>query len=533
MIHRSIRRVGNRNNKRIDGLIALGVVFRRANRHPSAEVDLKGVAELRWKKNESMRKMCEARLRGQWTTRALPKESKVLASEVRNAYDSDRQRAELALQLDLVLEKFCARRADVEGRNSVLSLSAYQTLESHYVAHVPPMEDMAKLVMALKTDTPCAEADFFFKHGGTGMWRAWQALTGQGRSYPPKKQTIDWRLEQIGDAATWEPQTEKAPAIASSPIIANSESRPGAKDRPSRWRTFKALKLSAMVMVALLVVSSAYTYIDPNMRVFEIMMTTGSREVLIYIQKQAEGRGDYYYYSLWYSHYRSGNFSKAKEEISKLSSETKDGYTKASCHYTLGTIARESGAPEISIGHLKQAERHLENFGGHPPLSFLINLDLAKSYLESTRINKASDYFQKAEMMSSYSKDFQYYFWETSGRIKFEQGRYWEALDDFKTSEVYIRNDDERFSFHAWVSACFWAQGDSGSAISHIDEASLFATNDWMRAHLNTVRIGVRNCFGQNYNKLEAQVLAWLEKHPNEYLKRKLERAKRCPTPQT
>ncbi len=367
MIHRSIRRVGNRNNKRIDGLIALGVVIRRANRHPSAEVDLKGMAELRWKKSESMRKMCEARLRGQWTTRALPKEGKVLASEVRKAYESDRKRAELALQLDLALERFCARRADVEGRNSVLSLLAYQTLESHYVARVPPMEDMVKLVEALKTDTPCAEAEFFFKHGGTGLWRAWQALTGQGRSYPPKKQTVDWRLEQIGNAATWEPQTEKAPAIASLQTIANSEGEPGAIARKAslrRWRTFKTLKLAALVATVSLALSAAtYVYIDPGLRAYRVYLRDGMDEAISILEAELNSKeaSDYAYYLLGHGYYLKGEYDKAKKVAFELLLNAKTDNTRGDCYYLLGHISKDLGHPERAISHFQEAQVFFKN----------------------------------------------------------------------------------------------------------------------------------------------------------------------------
>jgi len=295
----------------------------------------------------------------------------------------------------------------------------------------------------------------------------------------------------------------------------------------------KLAKLTAVALLFCFLATSAFTYLNPDVRLFEIATKMGSREAIVYMKKWAEGKGDYYFYLLWYGHYRNGQIDESKVGLVKLAAETESYYVKSLCFLTLGDIERESGESEISIGNLIQAHRFLKEFGGHEPLSFLIDIALSKTYLEIEETTRAGDYLSKAKKLIRHaSQNAVFSYWDTHGRLNLERGNYNAALDDFRMARKFATNADHRFNFHAWTAATLWAQGNAAAAVKHIDKADILVTNNRMRAHLNTVKIGVRHCFGLDYAELEAQVLDWTKKHPSESLSRKLARAKNCPTEQ-
>jgi len=210
-----------------------------------------------------------------------------------------------------------------------------------------------------------------------------------------------------------------------------------------------------------------------------------------------------------------------------LLNDTDRDYIRSDCYYLLGLIGREQGDCYIAIGYLRQAIQFLKLAGGDLSRSYLLNLELAKTHLESEDLDKAGSYIQQAEKLNAHAPSL-FEYWQTRGRIFFIKGEYSSAKESFEVSLDHATNEDQVFFYHTWMGFTSWAAGDLDSATLHCDLADDMATTDWMQAHLNVVKIAVRSCYGMNFDLLEQGTREWLEKNPKPFLENALIMAKSC-----
>jgi len=522
------------------------------------------------------RKRVYARLQN-WISRrrerlGLPQTGNISRAELMEAAKAREHfaRGKLFFELEQIVMTMCDKRS-FGTPAEVLELGDPYDNPVRYLEEPASIDlkQLRRLVGELRQEQYASDyARLFRDHAGPGLKAVWEKHFGKPAAYLPRRKArrtakakadapaerrqIQTRVSKSTrpfpghkpkragtDSKKRMPPKEKAPRepIQLSPAEANFgflENNPVSPSGSVRIRHVpKLAKLTAVALLFCFLATSAFSFLNPDMRLYEIATRMGSREALVYIKKWSEGKGDYYFYTLWYGHYRAGEIIEAREGLERLSAETRSSYIKALCRYTLGGIEREFGEFEISLGNLRQGERHLKDHGGHPGLAYLIAASIAKTHLESGNIKSAEVAFHDAEKQIAHARTGDLFeHWQTRGRINYELGDFNAAMSDFLASEAFAVNDDFRFNFHAEIAATLWAQGEPEAALAHIDQARQLVTNDWMRAHLNTVAIGVRACFGQSYEQLEAQVCDWLADHPSGYLRRKLERAKDCPSGQ-
>ena len=475
-------------------------------------------------------------MRGQWKTRFLPTESKVLASEVRDAYHSDRKRAELALQLDLVLEKFCARRSGVEAKSGILSIGAYRILESHYVEHAPPVEDLAKLVEALKSDTPCGEAEFFFKHGGMGLWRAWQCLTGQGRSYCSVVQNAESSLDQMGECVTWEPECDRSGAIEPLPNAVSSVGTVEPIQRESigmfrpKWRQpLRAFKVAMLLTVSSVALSAAgYFYIDPGLRAYRAYKIHGPAKALEILKEHLKGpvKGDYSWYTLAHSYYLKGNFDEASVVARKLTLETKSKTLIGDCYYLLGLINSRRGRIEQAIGYFKEADLlYIDS-----PVR-LFNCQVARaSALESSQTLELLSKISESIKDSKEALDWPY-FWRVRIKALRALGRHTEAIEPGLQAMKQLELDDNSYAqIQSSLGYSFACLGDFSNAYAATDEAKAIFTarNDSFSIQSNNLNyILLRKCQGLPFREIEKELIQFASSIGDEVLVEELLRTMR------
>jgi len=322
---------------------------------------------------------------------------------------------------------------------------------------------------------------------------------------------------------------EHAPMTGNDPPPAPGPSAVAVADRRGFPRLAKWL--FAAMLCGFVLTAAAYVMVDPNFRAYQTLVHIGSQEALQLLEAQVKGRkpGDMEYHYLAFAQYRAGHLERARNMTLDLVADQPNSYVLSACYYLLGLIARDHGQTNFAVGYFDESLRLL-NPQRPDGRTFLLFRELAKTYLEDDDAAQAEKYIQKAAGLVHLVRDSDLFeFWQTRGRLNMASGQLRLALADFQASEPYAANDDHRFNYHAEIGSAFFRLGEINNALIHIDHADKLVASERMRAHLNTIKIGIRHCFGQDYSMLERQVQNWLDQHPSQSLKRKLDHAKRCP----
>ncbi len=474
------------------------------------------------------------------------------------------ERGRLAQRLDVLIMALCA--AQSQGP-AVIKYSLDDRIDGMCTSGVQG------IVEALEDGLPNAEADDLRRMAGPGLAQAWRAHFGSRRhtrrrlASAKRKANNNRRSPSSGthpeNLQGWQanrsvrrnhdnaPVTPTAPSgelgsnstvnmpVLIQPMPKSNDSLADAKTTMSRKGSIRGKKrirvphfariLSIVFFFSFVATTAGYVMVDPDLRAYNTLIKFGGRESIDILKAQLNGRaaGDYGYYLLAFGQYRTGNLEEARKIIIDLLNDTKRDYIRSDCYYLLGLLERELGDNYISIGNLRQSAKCLEDAGGDGIRSYLINLELAKSYLESDDVKHAKDFFNASEALKQHSPNL-FEFWQTKGRIGFSEGYYQSALASFENSREFAVNDIQKFAYHAWVGMSCWATGDIVTASTHADHAEALTYNTWMKVHLNILKIAIRSCYEQDYSVLEKQVKDWLSSHPKTYLENKLKLAKQC-----
>ncbi len=531
-----------RNNKRVDGLLALAVVRRIAERQGSNKkmVSLDGVLDIRWRNNPEMRAKCRNRLAGQWRYRGLPIDKPAPAGLVRDAFREDMARAEQALRFDRALHKLCIR-LEATGPSGLLSPDAFRTLDTYYVKRLPPMGDLERLTTALETNQRTSESTFFFEFGGAAMWRAWTALTGEGRRYAPKKRSLETRLDDVcasvGLKPESQPETERpnaAAATAEAPAeVAAAKPTPerltpaSTETRPRRWRAFRTVKLAALLLCASLLMSAAaYNYIDPNWRAYRVFRTEGFSKALTILKAQANGleKGNYSWHLLAYSYYQNGHYFKAEELTLEVLSATESETIKGDCYHLLGLIRAITGQTIQAMGFFEEAKSKFDKKSTR----------YANVVVSIAEISESSKSIRTLDELQTTSEEYinAPYYWRIKSRALIKAGDYEGSLAASKNGLSSSVTETQMGRFFHLLGKAHALLGNIDSAFEYSDRAKdIFISN---KASLPLVYndvnyLLIRRCLGLPYDQIEESVIKFASEHNETGLEEELEKALTSP----
>jgi len=449
-----------------------------------------------------------------------------------------RARGRLGLRLERALLNLCEQRHD--GPDAAV-IAAIPPSENPVLAIESPalsLTELEALCIALEQgDCRKGYAGDFRKLAGPGLASFWKKHYGRPKNHLRRNRTEKADRTDAPPALTQHARRNCAPTSASAPTPAKREAAPE-HEAPTPTRSPRRAKrfgkaLAAALACGLALSAAAFNYLDPQWRAYWVLTHQGGAEALQYIRQQIKGdtHGEYFCYLLGMSLYLNGRLEEARDIAEDVMAHTGNDYSKAFFHYLLGGIELDEGRTDLSTLHFREALRNLHNAGGSKPHEYLMTLALSKNYLELNEMPRATIYWEEAVSLKRHAPNL-FELWQTAGRIHYEQGQFEAAAELFQRSFGLALENGQLFNYHAWMAACAWASGDLDAAFVHIDEAEPLVSNQRMRAHLNTLKIGLRICYGQNFARLENQVSNWLDRHPDASLKRMLDRVRHCPIQQ-
>jgi len=458
------------------------------------------------------------------------------------------ERGRLALKLENLVLGLC--RANPTGPNQI-SFSLENRIDGL------PTSEIRTIVEALEGGFKHGDVEDMRRIAGPGLAQAWREHFGENRKLELRRnaqlslcvkqknltqknqaESIGSNSAEGGKAGTQKKSTcVKEESISKAQdnnalVLTTSTASPISKNNKHATARHKIKRIAVVLFFGLFLSAASYNYIfDQQLRAFRTLIELGSREGLdtLYAQLKGKKHADYDYYLKASAQYLAANLEQARTMANRIIASEPDDYTHGVCFYLLGLIERDSGSPEVALGYFHNSMKYFKKnqFTQH----FLVHLETAKTYLGIQEAGKAETFFSLAEKARKKANketvsQYDYYYFETMGRILFSRNDFVGALEALEHSKKYITNSYQKFGYHAWRSWFLWYGGNHDLALIDLDEAQYLVDNQRMQTHLDTVKIAIRNCQGLDYSVLEKSVQSWLERHPSVFLESKLFQAK-------
>ncbi len=522
------------NNKRIDTIMIVAVVAKRtANRRFDAW-SLADLVRIRYRPGMPGYKACLSRMAQQWTRRFGDVKT-VDSQTLLAAYSEDeRTRGKKGLELDEAITRFCKKRGDDGPR--MLPASAVRHLQEYFVYGVPKDdEDWDNTIRALNNDEAGGEADYFHKYGGKALLRTWRQLTGEGRAKrkqgtaKPAVDPVD-QLDRYCEVEGIRPAPK--PAEVSAPVA--PASRPAARVgaevvRPRRWRTFKALKMVALLsVVSFVMTAAAYYYVDPNLRSYHTLINHGERDALEILRSQIKGgsSGDWSWYYLAFAEYKNGNYDDASQKAFELINNSKTELLTGDCFYLLGAIHTKRGESNIAQAFYDKSlsfydpEKHKTRF-------LMANLGMANSLLLQNPVLARKAILKIAPNVPALKNgELKSAFFSRLTKLNYFSGEYNQAITSAKDGLETSVSEEREAEFCIELGFLYGLSGDPDASILYSDRASAILKN--YDDPSKTINLTLNEVVSRRLLKIDAQMKEkeiddWLAKHPDPFLQKKVD----------
>ncbi len=506
----------------------------------------RSVVELRFKDRARVNKMLN-RLNQTWGRRNLEQEANI--GDILRQYRHWVTRGKLALKLEETVLDLCDQRS---GGPSFVENGQVDWLLDY------PNVDLENLLDRIEgRNYVGVDAQTIDRLAGPGLKEAWCRVFGKNeqvdnessRNRGKKKAGANSRGRRNTAPARLVPRLQSTPGPQTAPIPFSKKAKASAPetkpetaeaDSPAsgfgavgarrRGRLAPALKLTAIAMIASLLVSAAgYVAYDPDLRAYDLFITEGAEKAVAYIDNIKHG-SDYAYYLVAFSAYREGRYEASERLSLKLIASAKNHYVISDCYYLLGLINSSKGYLETAIGYLNQSKKIQESLKPDYRRQYLAAIELAKAYLRDGRLSRSHAHIQAAEELKDYAPSI-FELVSTKALLELERGNIFEAERLAHQASKHVANQRELFNSCVDLGFIYWKLGDLNSLAYFNDKAEPVADSKVRRVYLNINKIALRNCLGLDYEALEDEVRAYTAEYPEPFLMKHLEDVRTCAQP--